>query len=278
MSDLNKAMDKIAKLEDKDKITVKGGKKYTQVVTRVEMFRREFGFNYGISTEITEFAGGIMARATIFSASEYGRGVKDIVGSGHAWAAMINKEKCIERLETTAIGRALASIGLSGGEYCSQNELDTYEERYEQPTQEQKERQLEAIDGLYNLSTLDALDKYVESIDITSLPDVLRDTFHNQKDVISQQLGVGVIPECPGFRFIGVDHAKRWGATVEETINGFDKQFEIDSWIEINQRRLDSVATMLNAKKDIKDGKSPADRLQALIDKRRLDIEKGVAA
>jgi len=124
---LKSAMDNVAKLNEKG-ITVQGGKKYTQVVTRVEVFRKEFGLDYGIDTEILFPAnGGIVVKAKVTSKDGF------IVGSGSAYASQLNKEKCLEKIETTAIGRALASCGLAGGEYASDDEIKTYDDRYATP-------------------------------------------------------------------------------------------------------------------------------------------------
>jgi len=173
--DLNKAMDEIAVL-NKDGVVVQGGKRYTQVVVRMEVFRRRFGLDYGIDTDVLFPAeGGIIVKAKV-------TGEGNIIGSGMAYATEMSKEKCLEKLETTAVGRALASIGLSGGEYCSQNELDTYEERYEEITAEQREQQLEAIDGLYDYETLVEFDEYKP--DISNLPEILLEAYKDQRNTI----------------------------------------------------------------------------------------------
>jgi hypothetical protein len=44
---------------------------------------------------------------------------EEIRGQGH-----VNQTSALENAETSAIGRALASIGLAGGEYASANEMD----------------------------------------------------------------------------------------------------------------------------------------------------------
>jgi len=274
MSDLSAAMDKIANLEDKNKVKVKGGKYYTQVVTRVEMFRREFGMDYGIETSVSEFSGGILAKATVLKTED--SGIFKTIGQGHAWAAEISKEKCIEALETTAVGRALASIGLSGGEYCSANEIDTYEDRYEKPTNEQREVQTEAIDGLYNFDNLTEFDTY--DPDVSTLPDLLKGTYENQKAVCRDVLSNGMDLECPGYRFIGVQHALRWMKAIPDTLNGMSAQFEIDRWVEVSQRRIDALDTMLSAKKYVKDGRKPSVGVQGKIDERKQQIEEGIAA
>jgi hypothetical protein len=119
-------MDAVAK-ENKNGVKMQGGKKYTQVVTRVEIFRRHFGLEYGIQTEIKPLSNGVLASATVTNPDGA------IIGSGHAHTTAIQKDKSIEKCETTAIGRALASCGLSGGEYATENEIESHEERYAQP-------------------------------------------------------------------------------------------------------------------------------------------------
>jgi len=42
----------------------------------------------------------------------------EVIGEGH-----VNKTSALENAETSAIGRALASMGIHGGEYASANEL-----------------------------------------------------------------------------------------------------------------------------------------------------------
>jgi len=42
---------------------------------------------------------------------------------------MVNTTSALENAETSAIGRALASLGLAGGEYASANELDAVERK-----------------------------------------------------------------------------------------------------------------------------------------------------
>ena len=42
---------------------------------------------------------------------------------------LVNTTSALENAETSAIGRALASLGLAGGEYASANELDAVERK-----------------------------------------------------------------------------------------------------------------------------------------------------
>ena len=103
-------------------VTQRGGKKYTEVFVRIEAFRKAFGTDLGIETNIMDDNGQrVIVQAVIKN--------KDgmIIGSGFAeeirGSSNVNKTSAIENGETSAIGRALASIGLHGGSYASANEL-----------------------------------------------------------------------------------------------------------------------------------------------------------
>ena len=101
------------------------GRQYKTVVMRVNEFRTTSAFaGFGIETKILEYGfntGFVVVQASITDPK--GR----VVGSGLAeekrGAGNINKFSALENCETSAIGRALASIGLGGEEYCSADEL-----------------------------------------------------------------------------------------------------------------------------------------------------------
>ena len=122
MTDLIKAMAEVNDLNRTHGVTQRGGKKYTEVFVRLEAFRKAFGTNMGIETNIVDDNGQrVIVQAVIKN--------KDgmIIGSGYAeeirGSSNVNKTSAIENGETSAIGRALASIGLHGGSYASANEL-----------------------------------------------------------------------------------------------------------------------------------------------------------
>ena len=122
MTDLIKAMAEVNDLNRTHGVTQRGGKKYTEVFVRVEAFRKAFGTDMGIETNVVDDNGQrVIVQAVIKN--------KDgmIIGSGYAeeirGSSNVNKTSAIENCETSAIGRALASIGLHGGSYASANEL-----------------------------------------------------------------------------------------------------------------------------------------------------------
>ena len=123
MNDLQKAMAEVNDLNRTHGVTQRGGKKYTEVFVRVEAFRKAFGTDYGIDTQIVVDDGKrVVVKAVITNATGM------IIGSGMAeeirGVGNVNKTSALENGETSAIGRALASLGLHGGTYASINEID----------------------------------------------------------------------------------------------------------------------------------------------------------
>jgi hypothetical protein len=111
-------------LNESHGVTQRGGKKYTEVAKRVEAFRTHFGLKYGITTDIVIDDGNrVVMKAKIYDlanpATSVGEGfAEEIRGSSN-----VNKTSAIENCETSAIGRALASCGLHGGQYASVDEI-----------------------------------------------------------------------------------------------------------------------------------------------------------
>ena len=118
---LIKAIEATKRLAQADKTKVKGGKFYTTVPTRVEMFREALGEDSQIVTEIVEANKEfVMVKATI---SIFADGDWRLLATGHAEEyranGPINATSALENCETSAIGRALAACGIHGGEFAS---------------------------------------------------------------------------------------------------------------------------------------------------------------
>jgi len=115
-------------LLEKHGVQQRGGKKYLEVKHRVTVFRRAYGANLGVETEVID-AGDKYVRVRAVIRDKLG----NIVASGLAeevrGTSPVNKGSALENCETSAIGRALACFGLHGGEYASLNEIVNHQEK-----------------------------------------------------------------------------------------------------------------------------------------------------
>mgnify|MGYP001462080334 CR=1 FL=1 len=125
---LKQAMTAVNELNKSIGVTQRGGKQYTEVFVRVEEFRKAFGLDFGIETDIIKDDGKFVQVRSLIKDTE-GR----VIGSGMAeeirGSSNVNKTSALENCETSAIGRALASIALHGGQYASLNEVVQAEEK-----------------------------------------------------------------------------------------------------------------------------------------------------
>ncbi len=122
------------------------GKQYRTVAERINLFYERYGkMHTQIITEIVKDDGNIIqVKATI----NVDRRDKDdsvsLLGTGYAEEdrskGRINSTSALENCETSAIGRALASIGLGGEEYASANEV-------ENAIHQQKQKKITVNDG-----------------------------------------------------------------------------------------------------------------------------------
>lgn len=97
------------------------GKQYKTVAYRVNEFRSQYP-DYTVSTELIEANDTLVVMKASIS-NEQGR----LLATGFAEevraASKINRTSALENAETSAIGRALAALGLAGTEYASADEV-----------------------------------------------------------------------------------------------------------------------------------------------------------
>ena len=97
------------------------GKQYKTVALRVNEFRSAYQ-DWGIHTEVVSVSDqSVVMKAWITDPDGRVRGV----GHAEEWraASKINSTSALENCETSALGRALAAIGLAGTEYASADEV-----------------------------------------------------------------------------------------------------------------------------------------------------------
>jgi hypothetical protein len=97
------------------------GKEYQTVALRVGKFREQYGLDLSLITEIVYADEKVVRMKAIISND------KGIISTGHAeeyrGSSNINKTSALENAETSAIGRALAALGLGGTEFASADEV-----------------------------------------------------------------------------------------------------------------------------------------------------------
>ena len=123
------------------------GKQYRTVAERINLFYERYGkMHTQIITEIVKDDGNIIqVKATInVDDRRDSNNAISLLGTGYAEEdrskGRINSTSALENCETSAIGRALASIGLGGEEYASANEV-------ENAIHQQKQKKITVNDG-----------------------------------------------------------------------------------------------------------------------------------
>ena len=127
-------MQALKELGDEVAVPMKGGKFYTMVKDRIEIFRREFGAEFGIDTNV-DFREGFGQGAAVVANAKITATDNTIVASGWAvefvGSTKLTTASPVEVAETSAIGRALACFGLHGGEYASLDEMSAHQRKDE---------------------------------------------------------------------------------------------------------------------------------------------------
>lgn len=97
------------------------GKEYLTVARRINDFRSTHP-DYGVHTEILSIdENTVVCRAVITDAE--GRQLSSGIAEEHRRASKINQTSATENCETSAVGRALAFLGMAGTEIASADEV-----------------------------------------------------------------------------------------------------------------------------------------------------------
>ena len=178
---LQAAMKEINAINQSDGVDMKG-KKYTTVAMRVEVFRKHFP-DFSVNTRVTVDDG----KRVVVVAEIYPPKAERPVATGIAeeirGAGNVNRTSAVENGETSAIGRALANMGLHGGEFASDFEIEVaalkgakmdMNEAIEQAREEQEQ---EAMEDLQQAS-----DSFPEEVEAEKTPGKNDDIFQKFVD------------------------------------------------------------------------------------------------
>ena len=122
------AVKNMAELPDEDKVNIRG-KLYAEVHTRVQAFREAFGSRGRIISKVHQADEKRVLTETTISVFLDGQMAGwHVIGNDFAEeyrsSSPVNKTSAVENCLTSSIGRALASCGLSGGNYASFDEVN----------------------------------------------------------------------------------------------------------------------------------------------------------
>ena len=144
----------IAELKNSPTVDIKG-KSYTQVSTRINLFRKYFPMA-SIETLITYNDDIRVIIQTKISLND------KVIATGYAEEVRgdgnyINQTSAVENCETSSIGRALSNLGLGGSEYASSFEVTSAiakQEQIKQTTNQQSYQQQKQYQNQKDFSTI----------------------------------------------------------------------------------------------------------------------------
>ena len=169
------------------------GKEYSMVSSRLEIFRKNFGFKYGIIEEILVDDGKrVVTKTSIIDRDN----PETPIGVGHAeeirGSSLVNKTSAIENCMTSSLGRALATAAaLHGGEMASSNELEkanNNNKNIEEKEIKEKEENKDKDDDEEKWQKI--TQNYLRNIDEMKSQSMCMHWFNNNKDVLKNMKAI----------------------------------------------------------------------------------------
>ena len=175
-------------LEDLNLKTIKlKDKEYSMVSSRLEIFRKHFGFKYGIVEEILVDDGKrVVTKTSIIDRDN----PETPIGVGHAeeirGSSLVNKTSAIENCMTSSLGRALATAAaLHGGEMASSNEIEKANNNKKNIEEKQTKTDDENGDKNNDQEKWQKItENYLRNIDELKSQSMCMHWFNNNKDVL----------------------------------------------------------------------------------------------
>jgi hypothetical protein len=169
------------------------GKEYSMVSSRLEIFRKHFGFKYGIVEEILIDDGKRVVTKTCIVDRD---NPETPIGVGHAeeirGSSLVNKTSAIENCMTSSLGRALATAAaLHGGEMASSNELEkanNNNKNIEEKEIKEKEENKDKDDDEEKWQKI--TQNYLRNIDEMKSQSMCMHWFNNNKDVLKNMKAI----------------------------------------------------------------------------------------
>mgnify|MGYP000135371515 CR=1 FL=1 len=164
------------------------GKEYSMVSSRLEIFRKHFGFKYGIVEEILVDDGKrVVTKTSIIDRDN----PETPIGVGHAeeirGSSLVNKTSAIENCMTSSLGRALATAAaLHGGEMASVNEIEKANNNKKNIEEKQTKTDDENKDKNNDQEKWQKItENYLRNIDELKSQSMCMHWFNNNKDVLT---------------------------------------------------------------------------------------------
>lgn len=177
-----------------------GGADYAKVAERIRLFREDCPRGL-IETEPTFLEGGsLMFKARILKdkADPHSGESK---AHAHSGEKNLEKEKAFEKLESIAVGRALANLGyLASGEIASSEEMEEYEQFVSERKQEQMsecEKQLRACKDIGQLAKVWSALPIEGKEKLTAVKEELKAIYAKQEKPKEEAKAVKTVAEEP---------------------------------------------------------------------------------